>query len=278
MKDLDAIIERSFTSFVFLILGEKFLTKQQKVEVESLGLIVGDRPLIELLYLLVKGRNSPLYRQDATLNRLLSQLAASGVLPEGKSRNAFTLEKAQEAVLMSLESAKQTYKERVKARVLEINDEYKNDITLTPVTVSERAELKEKKSRKLLKLVGAAAIGAAVYSAFRMGFTSAMTDLINETEVDDLVTMASEQKINAAKIKVFKQVVLDDRLSPECRKFHLNDDGTPKVYTLEELIRNGTNVGKPKSSWKPVIGKNHPSCRCRLLPASMIKDKKNHSR
>lgn len=49
-----------------------------------------------------------------------------------------------------------------------------------------------------------------------------------------------------------------------CHHFYLNNDGTPKVYKLAELQNNGTNIGKPKQAWKPVLGPTHIRCRCQL--------------
>lgn len=277
IDNLDAIIERTFTSFVFLLLGERFLTTQQKIEVESLGLLVGSRPLIELLYILVKGRTTPQYLKDQTLNQLLSQLAASGILPEPRTRNAATLTSAEETIKLALDEAKQRLKKSVKEAIIEVNTSYKNELTNAD-TVVKQAEVKNSHLNTLLKIIGGTALVAATYSAFRTGFTTAMTNLINETVVDDLVTtsaIASSSGIaqNPMDLLVYKQVVMDDRLSPECRKFHLNPDNTPRIYKLGTLIKNGTNIGKPRSQWKPVVGGTHANCRCVLKLASELNKK-----
>lgn len=63
----------------------------------------------------------------------------------------------------------------------------------------------------------------------------------------------------------YKILVQDAALCDYCRKFYLNPDGTPKVYKVSELMKNGTNYGKKPSEWKPVIGSVHPNCRDRLV-------------
>ncbi len=52
---------------------------------------------------------------------------------------------------------------------------------------------------------------------------------------------------------------------PSCKKLYLQSDGiTPKVFKLKDLIRNGTNVGRRRNEWTPVIHATHPNCVCTL--------------
>lgn len=39
----------------------------------------------------------------------------------------------------------------------------------------------------------------------------------------------------------------------------------PRVFKLEELVANGTNVGRKARDWKPVVGATHPWCHCDLV-------------
>ncbi len=50
----------------------------------------------------------------------------------------------------------------------------------------------------------------------------------------------------------------------ECLKFFVNFDGSLKVYRLSELIANGSNVGRRRSEWLPVVDSIHPNCECAL--------------
>ena len=63
--------------------------------------------------------------------------------------------------------------------------------------------------------------------------------------------------------KVFKRPRPD--CCPHCREHYLDKNGIPKIFTLEELMRNGTNYGKKTKDWKPVIGVMHPHCVCELI-------------
>ena len=48
---------------------------------------------------------------------------------------------------------------------------------------------------------------------------------------------------------------------------HYLDGGlgsAPKVFRLDELKANGTNVGRKAAEYQPVVGPLHPWCRCTL--------------
>jgi len=51
-----------------------------------------------------------------------------------------------------------------------------------------------------------------------------------------------------------------------CVKLHLTDGrgSTPRVFTLAELEKNGTNFGRKQREWKAVVGTVHPWCACEL--------------
>lgn len=38
----------------------------------------------------------------------------------------------------------------------------------------------------------------------------------------------------------------------------------PRIFTVAELLANGTNIGRKSKDWKPVLGTVHPFCRCDL--------------
>lgn len=47
-----------------------------------------------------------------------------------------------------------------------------------------------------------------------------------------------------------------------CREAYLDDDGKPRIFGLEELLANGTNVGKPAGALQPTLWPLHPNCSC----------------
>lgn len=57
-----------------------------------------------------------------------------------------------------------------------------------------------------------------------------------------------------------------------CLRLHRDADGRPQVFTVRELLDNGTNVGKPRASWQATIWPVHPNCRCDtvVVPPGLI--------
>lgn len=47
-----------------------------------------------------------------------------------------------------------------------------------------------------------------------------------------------------------------------CRRLFLDESGRPHVFTIEELLENGTNVGKRSDDWKATAWGIHPNCSC----------------
>jgi hypothetical protein len=63
---------------------------------------------------------------------------------------------------------------------------------------------------------------------------------------------------------VFKQPTPD--ACPDCIALHLTGGigSPPRLFKLSELEANGTNVGRKRADWKPVVGTVHPWCACEL--------------
>lgn len=51
-----------------------------------------------------------------------------------------------------------------------------------------------------------------------------------------------------------------------CIKLHLTDGigSEPIIFKLSTLRANGSNIGRKPQDWKPIIGFNHPFCRCTM--------------
>lgn len=62
---------------------------------------------------------------------------------------------------------------------------------------------------------------------------------------------------------VFKRAMPD--ACEACKELHNGDDGHPMIWRLSALEANGTNVGKKRAQWLPVVGAVHPHCQCQLV-------------
>lgn len=66
-------------------------------------------------------------------------------------------------------------------------------------------------------------------------------------------------RLHGAQAKVAR--VPESSACADCKRLLLQD-GRPIVWGVQELIRNGTNVGKPRELWKATLFCVHPQCMC----------------
>lgn len=116
----------------------------------------------------------------------------------------------------------------------------------------------------------------------------AATEFANMEDWGRARAIADQHGEDAWVIKIPK-----DTACPGCKRLYLNEDGTPRVYKLSELVANRTNADRmylnPKTGrfvglqpqriaqddagkftathggWLPVIGATHPNCGCVLV-------------
>jgi hypothetical protein len=252
-KQIGDIVERQYNDFAFQLLGKDFLTPEQQLKVEALGLLVGSKPLIELLYLLVKQRTEPQYQDDRTLNDLLDEIFATGVIgplpPEAQS----TIDTSAIALWNTVENSKREAMSVINRELLKINKQAQSESRLEEEQTSEWSGL-------ALAAVGAALL--LVHKKFKRDFTTELTNFVNHATVDSLKEDFDQTE---GEVLVYKLVTKDASLCNWCGKAYVNPDGTPKVYPLKELVANGSNFGKPKSQWLPVVDAHHFNCRCQLM-------------
>lgn len=257
---IDEIVERSYIGFTFDIIGDDFFTEDQKRKIEALGLIIGRKSLIELLYILVRMRTNPKYRSDKTLNQLLDEVAQTGVLPAITDAQQDTIEHGKASINQSIEDSKKFIIKRIREEILDTNDSYRQEIQMTGIT--NLAEVQERANNSMQLLLGTLlGISVMANKNFTRAFSTSLTKFINNGVVDEVAAIAGKDAKNSL---VFKNVVNDSSLCEWCRSFYMNPDGTPKIYRLKDLQKNGSNIGKPRSAWNPTVGPCHVRCRCQL--------------
>lgn len=96
----------------------------------------------------------------------------------------------------------------------------------------------------------------------------------NEGIAQAIIDGSSPYSNKGLETKVFKRP--SPNACKHCRDLYLEkDDKTPKVFSLSELMANGTNYGKKVGEWQPVVGVTHPHCQCMIevLPDGATFDK-----
>ena len=90
---------------------------------------------------------------------------------------------------------------------------------------------------------------------------------IAETELQNAYEYgkaASYDEIYGDKVLYYKEVY--PGACQYCIKLYLTNGigSEPRLFTYEQLLQNGTNIGKKSRDWLPVLGTVHPFCRCDL--------------
>lgn len=115
----------------------------------------------------------------------------------------------------------------------------------------------------------------------RMGTWNKDWSRIVETECQGINQLGRAQVIadqHGIETRVFKQVF--PGACKHCIALYLTGGigSQPKIFTLSQLIQNGSNVGRKQKDWKAVIGYVHPYCRCELkhIPKDWIWNGEEH--
>jgi hypothetical protein len=257
---LDSIVNNSYLAFAVALVGIEALSEEDQMKAASLGLgFMATKPWMEQLYLVARGKILP-SNPNERFNTLVSRMSNVN-LPIIDDSSAYTVEHAKAMAVEALENTKFQLKSKVRNEILRANAEARELRAVHGLVESDAR-------RDLVNRITALVAGGAIAALFAKEIISTITNTVNSSVVDELKLKAAMSGKNTSDVLVFKQVVWDNRLSAECRKLHTNPDGSPKIYTMAELEANGTNVGKPKSQWKAVIGGTHPNCRCALKQAT----------
>jgi hypothetical protein len=241
---------------MIMLIGYDVLSEEDKQKAAAFGLVQINKPLVESLYAIARSRSIESQRRSVKLRDLISLAGLTTLLPITSDTQAYTVEHAKREFYDTLINSRDELKKRTRQAALKTNDEYhKLQIANSPKAKSE-------------SIAGMLAMGAGILASVTSNFTRAatvgLTNLVNNAAADEAETSAMILGVKKDELRVYKRVINDGKLCGWCSSFYTNKDGSPKVYTIKELAENGTNDGRPKSDWKPVLGSTHPRCRCQL--------------
>ena len=175
-------------------------------------------------------------------------------------REKYAIKLAQQRIVAGVAQHKSAVENAISNLVLSGNYDYRNAGAMVD-TLKEgliKKEMATKLASQLRDKTG------DLYRDWRRVAITEITNTMNMGLADRIIADNTERK--PSQIYVYKSVILDSRLCKECRRLYLESDGiTPKVYTLEELQANGTNIGLKPKEWKAIIGATHPHCRGSLM-------------
>ena len=85
-----------------------------------------------------------------------------------------------------------------------------------------------------------------------------MANIYNQGTISRLYEMYGEKHL------VWKQVY--KQACRHCISLYTTNgiNSEPKVFTLKEIVGNGSNIGRKVADWLPVVDATHPFCRCQI--------------
>lgn len=258
---INEAIDQAYLSFLITLIGYEALSEEDKRKASIIGLVQINRALIESLYQIARERGNESTRKPMKLRDLLAYAGLSGILPLTDAQ-VYTLEHAKREMYDAIENAREEYRKKIRQAILKTNQKARNSELSQTVTVQERQQRRVVLVASLLLTLQG--VSEKLEDIFTKGATTALTNLINNSTVDEVLSTGLVSQLPTTDVRVYKRVVNDGKLCGWCSKFYTNKDGSPKVYRLVDLLANGSNDGLPKSAWKPVVEKTHTRCRCQL--------------
>lgn len=262
LSRIDKILDRYIDAMIVFTAGKDSIPPSRLRELYKFKILekdIPDDPLVNRAYWIGKlqtkhgmTRSEAERALDDLKNKLKGQLGATEIA---------ALNLAGKTIVKELERHKDVVKNVISDLVLSGNYTYRN-ATATPHEALESALLRRESVGKI-----AAELRDKTGDMFRDWKRVAITELTNTMNSGAVDQIIRENKgIAASEIYCYKPIPVDDRTCKVCKKVYLEkDEVTPKIYTLSELIDNGTNVGKKQAEWKAVIGATHPHCRGKLV-------------
>ena len=253
------IIAKHYARLTLSVLGRNELTDNELSLLQSAGYDISNRDsLLSLVYNHVFLNPTPGTESPTSLEDMRNEQATPGIKPEG-SANTYVVAEADDNMKQLIVKLKQDVAARIENLIRENNQNFRLD-SLANMERSDYMDhlIKESSVGKLKQLLrDTAKDGNRDWS--RIAVTE-MSNLIGIGSLDRIITDNRHKDVED--IYVYRIAVNDAATCKWCRKFYIDEDGSPKVYRLSHLMANGSNMGKKRDDWQPCVQATHPNERC----------------
>lgn len=252
------IIDKHYNSLTISVLGTSVFAAEELAQFKAQGIDLSNKnSFLEMVYhhsFLNETRDAS---SPVSINEMSAQQSNKSILPVGEA-HSYTIGQLNDNAKNLLDKMKQDTISRFSGVIHDLGQDYKFD-SLQNLDRSEDAD----------KIVKESTIGQLKQTLKSLEPEGNRNwDRIIATEMSNAVGLGATDRIvteNRGKdledVYVYRIVVNDGALCKYCKRFYLDNDGTPKVYRLSDLLDNGSNYGKKVDSWLPVVGATHPNDR-----------------
>jgi hypothetical protein len=258
LNKIRKIIENHFNHLTISILGNGVFTAEELAQLATMGIDTSNpNSFLRSVYVHNLINNASIDTMPASLRAMLAQQKSGKLALTGLETMA--IDHLNETFKGYLDKLKQEVVTNMSKVILENNMLHKFELIAKPdKTLEEQEEIRDLTMSKIKQELRDAT-----------GKSSRNWDRIVSTEMGNAIGMGSADRIakdnvdkDAEDVYVYRIIKNDAKLCKYCRKFYLDNDGTPKLYRFSELLGNGTNYGKKAVDWLPVLGAVHPYDRC----------------
>lgn len=253
------IITKHYTQLVISMLGKDTYSTKELEALEDAGIDVSNSQSLLSLAYFHNFLNNPIdVDSPQTVRDVQNQQNVHGMKPDGDAVH-YTIQNINDKTRQYIEKLKLEAMTRVDAIIRENNDAYKNDALKNLDRSSFLDEMVKESTLGKVKQKLKDTSGEANRDWKRVAITE-MSNAIGIASADRIVHDNRDSDLN--QVYVFRITVKDSKTCKYCKRFYIDNDGSPKLYRLNTLLSNGSNYGKKADSWLPVCGATHVNERC----------------
>lgn len=256
LEKIKAIIENNYHSMLISVTGKSTLSEVEIERLAQAGYDVEDKnSLLSMLYFNNLLNDLQSVAGPTSIPEMTAQQANK---PEGPTTDA-AVEHINENFAQLLEKHKAATQAKFEGILREYNLTERNKLLQIDGTEDEIQQLIAESNVGRLKQV----LRDLSHDANRDWERVAITEVSNALGHGAMDRIVHENRgRDLTQAYGYRLVSLDSSICPHCKKFYLDQDGTPAVYKISTFLNNGTNYGKKASDWKPVAVATHPRERC----------------
>lgn len=259
IQKIREIIEKHYSRLALSVLGRESLTEEELDQLKQAGIDTSNTDSLMSLVYYHNFINHPIDGVTPTSSEdMKAQQKVTGLKPVGEAHD-YTVENINDKTKQYIDKLKLNVMTKIEGIVRENNDSYKMN-ALQNLDREEMLDelMKESTLGKLKqKLRDTSGDGNRDWTTIAV---TEMSNAIGIASIDRIVTDNRESDLND--VYVYRLIVRDAITCKWCRKFYNDTDDSPKLYRLSTLLSNGSNYGKKRDAWEPVIGATHPNERC----------------
>jgi hypothetical protein len=255
LEKIRAAVDKGYKSLLINVVGNRVFSEEELRRLKALGLDTENSDsLLSLIYYNNVLNDMASVTGPGSVEEMLAQQKNR---PKGPA-HAAAEEHLNETFAQLVEKLKASTQASIEGVVRDYNLAYRNNALQNLSRPGEMDRLVKQSSVGGLKQ----ALRDLSHDADRDWQRVAVTETANALgmgSVDRVVVQNKDKDLD--EVYVYRIPVNDAALCKYCRKFYLDSDGTPAVYQMSTLLKNGTNYGRKPAEWKPVAGATHPNDR-----------------